>query len=500
MVNRMSVSLTEFASMLGSNPMLAITALLTIGVILVNGWTDAPNAIATCVSTRAMKAGAAIAMAAVFNFLGVLVMTMINSRVAMTIYNMVDFGGNEQDATIALCAALFAIVAWATAAWKFGIPTSESHALIAGLSGAAIALHGSFAGINPQEWVKVIYGLVLSTVLGFVAGFGAARLIEWICRRMDRRKTTVFFRGGQIAGAASMAFMHGAQDGQKFMSVFLLGIFLSSGQGEVSNFAIPMWLMILCSLVMLRHFDRYRITNRGYDMVRLRPLQGFAADIMPVACLCSFAGHAPGVPAGTTHTKPRPSWAGASKRLSAVNWRIVKEMTLAWVLTFPGCALLLVVNCLWPFLPRPTGEGKPRKRDNYFEYLRQRARLPGRGTPENRWPTSRAGNVPRMLEVMRTIEKRRGWISRHDMTQVLAHEFIAPIERRHHRACPGSGQRGGRHRRDVMRGCICSTCSPFARGCEASSSSRNAATPCWKPSRNSATSRRARPSASTSLR
>ena len=99
--------------MLGSNPMLAITALLTIGVILVNGWTDAPNAIATCVSTRAMKAGAAIAMAAVFNFLGVLVMTMINSRVAMTIYNMVDFGGNEQDATIALCAALVAIVAWA---------------------------------------------------------------------------------------------------------------------------------------------------------------------------------------------------------------------------------------------------------------------------------------------------------------------------------------------------------------------------------------------------
>lgn len=136
---------------------------------------------------------------------------------------------------------MFAIVVWATAAWRFGIPTSESHALIAGLSGAAIALHGVLRH-QSQEWVKVIYGLVLSTVLGFVAGFGAARLIEWICRRMDRRKTTVFFRGGQIAGAASMAFMHGAQDGQKFMSVFLLGIFLSSGQGEVSNFAIPMWL------------------------------------------------------------------------------------------------------------------------------------------------------------------------------------------------------------------------------------------------------------------
>ena len=342
MVIRMSVSLTEFFSMLGSNPMLAITALLTIGVILVNGWTDAPNAIATCVSTRAMKAGAAIAMAAVFNFLGVLVMTMINSRVAMTIYNMVDFGGNEQDATIALCAALFAIVAWATAAWQFGIPTSESHALIAGLSGAAIALHGSFAGINPQEWIKVIYGLVLSTVLGFAAGFGAARLIEWICRRMDRQKTTVFFRGGQIAGAASMAFMHGAQDGQKFMSVFLLGIFLSSGQGEVNNFEIPMWLMILCSLVMSlgTSIGGYRIIKSvGMDMVRLESYQGFAADIGAASCL--LLSSVTGVPVSTTHTKTTAIMGvGASKRLSAVNWRIVREMALAWVLTFPGCGLL----------------------------------------------------------------------------------------------------------------------------------------------------------------
>ena len=141
----------DFLQQLAGNPLLMITVVLTLGVILVNGWTDAPNAIATCVSTRAMKASSAILMAAVFNFLGVLVMTMINSNVAMTIYNMVDFGTNTGDATIALCAALFAIVLWATVAWKFGIPTSESHALIAGLSGAAIALHGNLSGINPSE-------------------------------------------------------------------------------------------------------------------------------------------------------------------------------------------------------------------------------------------------------------------------------------------------------------------------------------------------------------
>ena len=106
----MSISLGEFVSSLIQNPALAITVLLTLGVIMVNGWTDAPNAIATCVSTRSMRPRAAIFMAAVFNFLGVLVMTMLNATVAETIYNMVDFGGDTHQALVALCAALFAIV------------------------------------------------------------------------------------------------------------------------------------------------------------------------------------------------------------------------------------------------------------------------------------------------------------------------------------------------------------------------------------------------------
>ena len=144
----MTISLPDFLNQLTSNPALFITVILTLGVILVNGWTDAPNAIATCVSTRSMDPKKAILMAAVFNFLGVLVMTFVNSTVAQTIANMVDFGGNPKDALVALCAALFGIVIWATAAWAFGIPTSESHALIAGISGAAIALQGGFSGIN----------------------------------------------------------------------------------------------------------------------------------------------------------------------------------------------------------------------------------------------------------------------------------------------------------------------------------------------------------------
>ena len=133
------LDISSYFEMMGQYPALILTSILTLAVILVNGWTDAPNAIATCVSTRAMRPRPAIIMAAVFNFLGVLVMTLINKRVAETIYNMVDFGGDAHEALVALCAAMVAIVTWATAAWKFGIPTSESHALIAGLSGAAIA-------------------------------------------------------------------------------------------------------------------------------------------------------------------------------------------------------------------------------------------------------------------------------------------------------------------------------------------------------------------------
>ncbi|MEG1845431.1 MAG: inorganic phosphate transporter, partial [Oscillospiraceae bacterium] len=174
---------------MADNPILLIAVVLTMGVIFVNGWTDAPNAIATCVATRSMAPKPAVLMSAVFNFFGVFVMTMINSTVAMTIKNMVNFDGETHDAITALCAALFAIIIWAVAAWYFGIPTSESHALIAGLSGAAIALHNGFGGINGSEWIKVLYGLVLSTVLGFAMGFLFTKLIEAIFRNVDRRKT-----------------------------------------------------------------------------------------------------------------------------------------------------------------------------------------------------------------------------------------------------------------------------------------------------------------------
>ena len=337
----MTITIQEFFSQLFTNLPFLLTVLLTTGVILVNGWTDAPNAIATCVSTRAMRPQAAILMAAVMNFFGVLVMTLLNAKVAATISNMVNFDAHPDYALIALCAALFAIVIWAVAAWVFGIPTSESHALIAGISGAAIALNNGLSGINGAEWMKVIYGLVLSTILGFGLGFLVVKLVAFLARDLDRRRTVRFFGGAQIAGAAAMAFMHGAQDGQKFMGVFLLGIFLVNGQ-TATEFSVPMWLMVLCSVVMAlgTSIGGYRIIKSvGMDMVKLQPYQGFAADAG--ATLCLLLSSLTGIPVSTTHTKTTAIMGvGASRRLSAVNWKIVGEMALAWVLTFPGCGLL----------------------------------------------------------------------------------------------------------------------------------------------------------------
>lgn len=336
------MTIADFMGQLQGNAMLMISTILTLGVILVNGWTDAPNAIATCVSTRAIGVRKAIIMAAVLNFFGVFVMTIINASVAMTIYNMVDFGGDAEKSLIALCAAMAAIVIWATAAWYFGIPTSESHALIAGISGAAVAIQNSFQGINPEEWMKVIYGIILSTLLGFFLGYISAKITVLIFRNKNRVRTERLFSGAQIFGGAAMAFMHGAQDGQKFMAIFLLGAAFANGQSNATSFVVPIWLMVLCSVVMGlgTSIGGYRIIKSvGMDMVKLKPYQGFAADFSATCCL--LLSSLTGIPVSTTHTKTTSIMGvGAARRLSNVNWSIVKELVLTWIFTFPGCGIL----------------------------------------------------------------------------------------------------------------------------------------------------------------
>jgi inorganic phosphate transporter, PiT family len=316
---------------------------VALGVILVNGWTDAPNAVATCVSTRSLGANSAILMAAVFNFLGVLIMTIFNATVAQTIFKMVDFGSNPRVALVSLCAALCAIVLWATAAWWFGIPTSESHALIAGISGAAIALQGGYSAINPTEWIKVLYGLLLSSFLGFGLGWLMGRCVRIFCIELDRRKTHSVFkkcadccrcRDGLYAWCAGWPEVHGC--------IYAWDYFCQKGRSANTEFVIPIWLMVLCSLIMAlgTSIGGLRIIKTvGMDMVKLETYQGFSADLAAVVCL--FTSSLLGIPVSTTHTKTSAIMGvGAEKRLSSVNWGIVKEMIFAWVLTFPGCGLI----------------------------------------------------------------------------------------------------------------------------------------------------------------
>ena len=340
--NFMDLSFTSFWGQLAGNPILIITVLFTLGVIFVNGWTDAPNAIATCVTTRCLGVRQAIWMSAFFNFLGVFVMTQINSSVASTISNMVDFGTDTSSALIALCAALLSIVVYSVGASIFGIPTSESHSLIAGLTGAAIAINNGLGGVNGAEWVKVLYGLVMSLLLGFGSGWLICKLLTWVCAGLDRRKANGFFRYAQIFGAAAMSFMHGAQDGQKFIGVLFLGVAFCNGQSSVSGVVIPVWLMLLCSTVMglgTSVGGEKIIKSVGMDMVQLEKYQGFAADLS--AAFCLLLSSLFGIPVSTTHTKTSAIMGvGAVKRLSAINYGVVKDMMLTWVFTFPGCGLI----------------------------------------------------------------------------------------------------------------------------------------------------------------
>ena len=329
-----------FADIL-ANPLLLAVILLVLAVIIVNGATDAANAIATVVSTRCMPAGAAIAMAAVCNFLGLAIMTFFSTAVASTISHMVNFGGDSHGALVALCAAMVAIVVWGVAAWYFGIPTSQSHSLIAGLTGAAIALQGFSAGVNWGEWMKVIYGLVISTVLGFGLGWLLAKLMGFLFKRVNRYTAESFFSGAQIAAAALLAFMHGAQDGQKFMSIAMMAIMLEMGiSGDASSY--PLWLMLLCSLTMgagTAMGGKRIIKSVAMEMTKLEKYQGFSASL--AASLCILLATLTGMPVSTTHTKTTAIMGvGAEKRFSSVNWSTAKDMVLTWVATFPGCGIL----------------------------------------------------------------------------------------------------------------------------------------------------------------
>lgn len=309
---------------------LIIVLLLILGAEFVNGWTDAPNAIATVIGTRSLSPFQAVVMAAVFNLLGVLSGTAVASTIGKGIIDpravdLVTVGG-----------AMVGIIIWSTVAARFGIPTSETHALVSGLAGAGLAT----GGVNVLIWAgwkKVLLGLLFSTFLGFFGGMLVMTAIYWIFRRQAPGKLRQPFRFAQILSSAFMAFSHGSNDGQKFMGAFTLALVLG---GVLPAFVIPKWVIFLCAGVMALGTitGGWRIMQTlGMKITRLQTHQGFAAE-MAAATTIEVASRL-GIPLSTTHTiSTAIMGVGVTRGMFGVRWGVTKELITAWVLTFPICA------------------------------------------------------------------------------------------------------------------------------------------------------------------
>jgi PiT family inorganic phosphate transporter len=315
------------------NFLLVAALVLTLAAEFVNGWTDAPNAIATVVSTRVLPPSLAVLMAAVLNVVGTLV---TGTAVASTIGT-----GIVRPEVITLpvvIAATLTVVVWSIVTWFYGIPTSESHELVAGLAGAGLATVGPSV-LLWEGWRKVLIGLGFSTILGFSMGMIVMTSLYWILRRTSRSSIRSVFSRLQILSAAFMAFSHGSNDGQKFMGVFALALVLG---GKMAHFAVPVWVMLLCGTVMGigTALGGWRIMRTvGFKITKLEPVNGFAAESSGAFAILLASRF--GIPLSTTHCiNMSIMGVGATRRFSAVRWGIARNIVMTWIITFPVCAAL----------------------------------------------------------------------------------------------------------------------------------------------------------------
>ena len=338
----MNLSLENYIFQIAQFPVLGVITFLVCGVIFFNGWSDMPNALTTCIATRSITPKKGLFWATIFNFLGIFIMARLSTNVAQTIFNIVSFGNDTEMALMALCSSLIAIVVWCLIAWLIGIPTSQNHALVAGLTGASIALNHGISGVHFEQWEKVLTGLLIATVGGFILAFIITKLIEKIFKNIDRRKALGFFKNTLVLGDMSMVFMNGAQDGQKLLALLVLAAFLSNGIGDAALVSIPVWMLFLCFIIMtvgLYVGGKKIIKNVGMKMAKVETYQGTAADVASFICLiiASFLG----IPMSTTQTKTATVMGvGAAKRITSVDWSIVKSIIITWIVTFPGCGIL----------------------------------------------------------------------------------------------------------------------------------------------------------------
>lgn len=328
------MSFANFVEFCGDRPQLLLAILPSVLLMLVNGWTDAPVNIATAIHSGAVRPKTAILLSAVCNFLGAVAMCFFKSSVAVNMFNISGLSSAGNNTLTALASATLAVVVWSLAALYFGLPTSESHALMAALSGSAVAV-GGFSTVNGTEWLKALLGIVLSTLPVAFVSFWVANVFK-----SQLRLPQSTFKKLQVVGAALSSFSHGAQDGQKLAGVLTIAAVLCSAD-KTPTVAVPLWTVVVSAAVISLGtlLGGRKIIKTFKTFAPADPSLGFASDLVSAVCLTVLS--AVGLPASTTHAKSSAIFgAGRADGTQRDSLSPIKGLVLAWVLTFPVCGIL----------------------------------------------------------------------------------------------------------------------------------------------------------------
>jgi inorganic phosphate transporter, PiT family len=329
-------------------PLLLAVFALAVVFDYINGFHDTANAIATSVSTRALRPEHAILMSAAANFVGALTGTAVAKTISS---GLATTPGGSTGQTI-VAAALIGASAWNLITWRLGIPSSSSHALIGGLLGAVIVSVGTSAIIVDGVVTKVILPLVGSPIAGVVGGFLLMVILLNVFQRSNPQRINGRFRRLQVLSAAFMAFSHGSNDAQKTMGIMTLAL-IAAGILP-ADATIPLWVIVLAATAISfgTAAGGWRIIRTmGQRVVKLDPVHGFAAETT-AATIILTASHF-GMPVSTTHViSSAIIGVGSSDRLSAVRWGVAGNIVIAWILTIPASAVVagLAYVVISPFL------------------------------------------------------------------------------------------------------------------------------------------------------
>ena len=302
----------------------------------VNGWTDAPNAIATVVSTRALSPLAAVVMAGIFNLLGALSGTAVATTIGKGIIDLEAIDLAAGGLQIAVAAAL-AVVFWSCFAAYFGLPTSESHGLIAAISGAGVQF-GGWDILIWDGWQKTFTGVGTAVIGGFCGGLILMIIVLWLFYRFSPTIGRRLFGWAQLGSSAFMAWSHGTADGQKAIGLMAMVLAIYN-ETPTKEFHVPLWVILLGAGTMglSTAVGGWRIMRTlGMRITHLETHHGFAAETAAAATLTLTSRF--GIPLSTTQTIGTAIMGvGSTRRISAVRWGIAYNIVAAWILTFPIC-------------------------------------------------------------------------------------------------------------------------------------------------------------------